>query len=153
MLAPIQPNFFCKEVAMATADTVAARARGDDARLRPILLMFGVGQLGLGALMALVPGTFFDAVADFGVRNDHYLRDVATFYLAFGAVLLLAVNRPTWRAPALAFGALQYGLHALNHLLDIGDADPGWIGPFDFVSLAVVAGVFLYALRLSAGPR
>jgi hypothetical protein len=139
---------------MATAGSVVARARGDDARLRPILLILGVGQLGLGALMALAPGAFFEAVADFGVRNDHFLRDVATFYLAFGVVLLVAVGRPAWRAPALALGALQYGLHALNHLLDIGDADPGWVGPFDFVSLAVVAGVFLYALRLSApAPR
>jgi hypothetical protein len=135
---------------MATADDAAARAREDDARLRPMLLILGVSQLGLGALMALVPGTFFDALGDFGARNDHYLRDVATFYLALGVVLLVAVDRPAWRAPVLAFGALQYGLHALNHLLDVADADPGWIGPFDFVSLAVVAGLFLYALRVSA---
>jgi hypothetical protein len=51
------------------------------------------------------------------------------------------------------FGALQYGLHALNHLLDIGDADPGWVGPFDFITLAAVAAVFLFALRLSAPVR
>lgn len=135
---------------MATADRVGARARGDDARVRPILMVLGVGQLGLGALMAIAPGAFFEALADFGARNDHFLRDVATFYLAFGVVLLVAVDRPTWRAPALAFGALQYGIHALNHLLDVGDADPSWVGPFDFVSLAAVAAVFLFALRLSA---
>jgi hypothetical protein len=135
---------------MATAHNVVARARGDDARLRPMLLILGVGQLGLGALMALAPGAFFDALGDFGARNDHYLRDVATFYIALGVVLLVTVDRPAWRVPVLAFGALQYALHALNHLLDVADADPGWIGPFDFVSLAVVAGVFLYALRLSA---
>jgi hypothetical protein len=114
--------------------------------------MLGVGQLGLGALMAVAPGTFFDAVADFGTRNDHFLRDMATFYLALGVVLLVAVDRPAWRAPVLALGALQYGLHALNHLLDIADADPGWVGPFDFLSLAVVAGLFLYALRTAALP-
>jgi hypothetical protein len=139
---------------MATADRLAARGRVDHARLRPILLILGVSQLTLGALMALAPGTFFEAVADFGARNDHFLRDVATFYLALGIVLLVAVDRPAWRAPALAFGALQYGLHALNHLLDVGDADPGWIGPFDFVSLVVIGGLFLYALRASAlAPR
>ena len=137
---------------MATADSAAARLRADDARLRPILLILGVGQLGLGALMAVAPGTFFDAVADFGTRNDHFLRDVSTFYLALGVVLLVAVDRPAWRTPVLALGALQYGLHALNHLLDIADADPGWIGPFDFISLAVVAGLFLYALRTAALP-
>jgi hypothetical protein len=113
-------------------------------------LILGVSQLALGAFLAIAPGTFFEAVADFGVRNDHFLRDVATFYLALGVVLLVAVDRPAWRAPVLAFGAVQYGLHALNHLLDVADADPGWIGPFDFVSLAAVAGLFLYALRASA---
>jgi hypothetical protein len=152
MLAPIQPR---KEGGvMVTADDAAARVREDDARVRPILLILGVSQLGLGALMALAPGAFFEALGDFGARNDHYLRDVATFYMALGIVLLVTVGRPAWRAPVLAFGALQYALHALNHLLDVGDADPGWIGPFDFASLAVVAGVFLYALRLSSSaPR
>jgi hypothetical protein len=138
---------------MATADSLVARSSADDARLRPILIVLGLGQLGLGAVMAIAPGTFFDALADFGVRNDHFLRDVATFYLALGVVLLVAVDRPSWRAPTLVFGALQYGLHALNHLLDIGDADPGWVGPFDFITLAAVAAVFLFALRLSAPVR
>jgi uncharacterized protein YjeT (DUF2065 family) len=135
---------------MATADGVAARAGAQEARLRSIVMVLAVGQLGLGLFMALAPGAFFDAIADFGTRNDHYLRDVSTFYLAFGVVLLVAVGRPSWRAPALAFGALQYGLHALNHLIDVSKADPGWVGPFDFVSLAAVAGVFLYALRVAA---
>jgi hypothetical protein len=139
---------------MQTSESAAARARAESSRLRPILLILGVSQLALGAFLAIAPGTFFEALADFGVRNDHFLRDVATFYLALGVVLLVAVDRPAWRTPVLAFGAIQYGLHALNHLLDIADADPGWIGPFDFVSLAAVAAVFLYALRASApAPR
>jgi hypothetical protein len=146
MLAPIVPEGGIME----TSESAAARARAEATRLRPILLILGLSQLGLGALMALAPGAFFEALGDFGARNDHYLRDVATFYLALGVVLLVAVDRPAWRAPVLAFGALQYGLHALNHLLDVADSDPGWIGPFDFVSLAVVAGLFLYALRASA---
>jgi hypothetical protein len=34
---------------------------------------------------------------------------------------------------------LQFTLHALNHLVDVGDADPSWVGPFDLVSLGALA--------------
>jgi hypothetical protein len=118
--------------------------------LRRVIVLLGAGQLALGAWIAISPGTFFDAVADFGTRNDHYLRDVSTFYLAFGLVLIAAARRPSWRAPVLAFGLLQYALHAINHLIDIGDADPGWIGPVDFIAIALTAGLFAYLLRESA---
>ncbi len=109
-----------------------------------------MGQLGLGVWQALSPGTFFDALADFGARNDHFLRDISTMYLALGVVLVVAINRPSWRVPVLAFAALQYGLHSINHLIDIGDADPGWIGPFDFVTLALTALALAFALRESS---
>jgi hypothetical protein len=116
-------------------------------RVRQALLALGVGQLGLGGLLAVAPGAFFDAIADYGVRNDHFLRDISTLYLALGVTLLLAADRPSWRVPVLAVGAIQYALHALNHLLDIGDADPGWVGPFNFVTLVLVAAAFGYVLR------
>jgi hypothetical protein len=116
-------------------------------RIRQALLALGVGQLALGAVLAIAPGAFFDAIADYGTRNDHFLRDISTLYLALGLALLLAVDRPTWRVPVLAFATIQYALHALNHLLDIGDADPGWVGPFNFVTLALVAVIFGYVLR------
>jgi hypothetical protein len=58
--------------------------------LRRGLLALGVSQLGLGMWMAASPRTFFH-LAGFGVRNDHYVRDVSTFYVALGAVLLAAV--------------------------------------------------------------
>jgi hypothetical protein len=94
-------------------------------------------QLLLGLFQAAAPGRFYDAIADFGARNDHFLRDVATYYLASGLALAIAARRPSWRAPVLAVVGLQYALHTLNHLLDVGDADPSWVGPFDFVSLAI----------------
>jgi hypothetical protein len=31
---------------------------------------------------------------------------------------------------------LQFALHSINHLVDIADADPGWVGYFDFFALA-----------------
>ena len=57
-------------------------------------------------------------------RNDHYMADLATFYLALGAVALVAVRRASWRVPVLALALIQYALHSLNHLIDIGESDP-----------------------------
>ena len=48
---------------------------------------------------------------------------------------------------------MQYGLHALNHLLDIGDSDPGWLGPADFVLLTGLTAVLAYFLHLAAGAE
>jgi uncharacterized protein YjeT (DUF2065 family) len=113
-----------------------------------VLAVAGV-QLVLGLWLALAPHAFYDALADFGPRNDHDLRDVSSYYLASGVVLAIAARRPSWRAPALALVGLQYALHALNHLLDVGDADPSWIGWFDLLSLAAGAAL-LWALYRAA---
>ena len=129
------------------ASSPAARASA----LRAGLLALAAVQLVQGLLLAFAPGAFYDAVANFGARNDHDLRDMAAFYLASAAILALAVSRPSWRAPVLAVVGLQYGLHALNHLLDAGKADPSWVGPFDAVSL--LAGTALIAVLLRTALR
>jgi len=118
---------------------------------RTWLRVLGAYHLALGALQALAPGTFFESFAGYGTRNDHYIRDVSTFYLALGGVLLLAAARPAWRGPVLFFAALQYVLHAVNHLVDIGESDPGWVGPFNFVAVLALAGVLGYLLH--SAPR
>ena len=114
-------------------------------------------QLALGLWMAVSPRSFFDAIGPFGAYNDHYVRDVATWYLAFGAALAVAVRRPSWRAPLLGLAVLQYGLHTVNHLVDIGDADPGWVGVFDAVTLGLttvlLAGLFRGALEQEGAGR
>jgi len=114
------------------------------------LRVLGAYHLALGALQALAPGTFFESFAGYGTRNDHYIRDVSTFYLALGGVLLVVATRPRWRAPVLLFAALQYLLHAVNHLIDIGKSDPGWVGPFNFAAVLALAGVFGYLLHAAA---
>ncbi len=119
------------------------------------MLALGVYELALGAWMALSPGSFFERAGPFGVRNDHYLRDMASWELALGLVALLAASRERWRVPVLALAAIHFGLHALNHLLDVGDADPGWVGPADLAALAFGAALltWLLALALRAGER
>jgi hypothetical protein len=104
-------------------------------------------QLVLGLSQAAAPGRFYDAVANFGARSDHTLRDVSTYYLASAVALAVAARRPSWRAPVLAVVGLQYVLHALNHLLDVGDADPSWVGPFDLASLTVGAALIGWLYR------
>lgn len=119
---------------------MSARALG------ALTALMGATQAGLGLLMVVAPATFFDAIGPFGARNDHYIRDVSTFYLALGAALLVAARRPSWRVPVLALALAQYALHTVNHLVDIGKADPEALGPADAASLAVGAALLAWML-------
>jgi hypothetical protein len=117
-------------------------------------MLLALVQLFLGAFLAIAPGTFVDTLAPYGSSEDHFLRDIATFYLAMGAALLLAVRRVSWRVPILFLVALQYAIHTINHLIDIGGTDPGWLGPFNFLSLAFLTFVTGYVLaEVARSPR
>jgi hypothetical protein len=115
--------------------------------MKALLALFAVGQLVLGALLWLTPGFFHDEIGPYGVRNDHYMGDVATWYLALGAVVLVALRRESWRVPVLAFSFVQYALHSLNHLIDVGEADPEWLGPANLVSLVLTTLLLGWMLR------
>ena len=110
--------------------------------MRILLTVFAVTQILLGALLWLTPGFFHDEIGPYGARNDHYMGDLATFYIALGAVALVAIRRSSWRVPLLAFAAGEYLLHSLNHLIDVGEADPSWLGPAN-LALVVLSTVLL----------
>jgi hypothetical protein len=93
-------------------------------------------ELLLAVFTAVSPHAFYTAIGPFGAFNPHYLRDVASFEGAMGLALLVAVARPSWRVPVLALTTVQFALHSVNHLVDIGKAHPRWTGYFDFLSLA-----------------
>jgi len=114
------------------------------------LIAFAVIQLGLALLMAVSPHTFYTAVGPFGAFNPHYIRDVASFYGAIGIGLLIAIGRPAWRVPVLALTSIQYALHSVNHLVDIGKAHPAWNGYFDFFSLAAATVLLAWLWRTAA---
>jgi hypothetical protein len=116
------------------------------------LLAIAAYHFVIAALMIFAPHTFFSSIGPFGTQNDHYLRDTATFELAFGVSLLIAYRRPAWRTPVLFCVTLQFALHALNHLADIGAAHPHWIGPFDFASLALTTAALAWLTRESTRP-
>jgi hypothetical protein len=119
--------------------------------VKPALAAFAALQLLTGALLWLAPGRFYEAVGPFGPRNDHYMGDLATWYLALGALVLVAVRRSEWRGPVLVLALLQNTLHAFNHLLDVAEADPPWLGPVTLVSLVLLSG--LVAVMLSETGR
>ena len=52
--------------------------------------------------------------------------------------------------PVLALTTIQYALHSVNHLIDIGKAHPAWNGYFDFFSLAAAAVLLAWLWRTAA---
>lgn len=113
-----------------------------DSSLRTVLLVVAISQLILGAVMFLAPGTFYDSLGKFPPENHHYIKDVASFYIALGIVFFIAARRRSWRVPVLAFATIQYAIHALTHLVDVNEAASELTGWFDFFALALVAVLF-----------
>jgi uncharacterized membrane protein len=110
------------------------------------LFVIGAQMTAVSLLMFVSPSTFFEQVAPFGVRNDHYLLDGATFQIALGLGALVAARRPAWRVPVLAILAIQFLLHAINHGLDAGETDKAYVGIANFALLALEAVVILWLL-------
>jgi hypothetical protein len=129
----------------------------NEARLRTILLVAAAYHLLLGALMFFAPGAFYDSLGKFPPENHHYIKDVATFYIALGVVLYVSVRRRTWRVPLLVFATLEYAIHAVNHLVDVNEATSAFTGWFDFFSLAlltlILAALTTFAWRVHPEPE
>jgi hypothetical protein len=121
-------------------------------RPAPTVLTVGLGafavyHLALALFMAVAPHAFYVDIGPFGVANDHYIRDVATYNAALAFAFAVAVRRPSWRVPVLALTTVQFALHSVNHLLDIGKAHPAWAGYFDFFSLALLTALLAWLWR------
>lgn len=130
----------------------ATSAQRTEELLRVGLIAFALLNLALAALMALSPSTFFSNLGPFGARNNHYIRDVSSFYLAMAVALAVAVRRPAWRAPVLGLVCIQSGFHAVNHLADIGHAHPYAYGPIDFGALVLATVTLAWLWRLASSP-
>ena len=104
--------------------------------LQAVLAFAAAFQIVTGALALIAPDTFFDQVGHYGVENSHYVGDVGAFTLASGIALAICIFRPSWRVPILWTGAIWYGLHALNHAFDTGEARSDARGWFDTLFLA-----------------
>jgi hypothetical protein len=109
-----------------------------------VFLTVGVIHAALGLFMLLAPGPFYESIGTFEPRNDHYIRDLGTFYVALGVAFAAAGPRPAWRAPVLLLAIVEYALHTANHLYDIGHPEKDWVGPV--TAALVAAGLLLLAL-------
>ncbi len=121
--------------------------RLSESHMRQALLLLGLTQLAIGVWLLVDPDSFVDTVADFGQADSHFLRDIGTFQAGIGIALLVAAGRPSWRVPVLFAALVQSAFHTINHLFDIGGTDPGWQGPFNFVSLLLLTLAFAYLMR------
>lgn len=110
------------------------------------LVAFGLYLVAIALFAVVAPGAFFDELGRFGPRNDHYIHDVAAFQAAVGVLMLAAVRRPSWRVPALAVAALQFGLHAVSHAVDLPDADPRWVGVLELIGLVLGTAALAWLL-------
>lgn len=134
-----------------SAITPAAKSRASAASAPRVLeagiALFAVVYLSQALVMVISPHSFYKSIGGFDSYNPHYLRDVATFAAALGVGLAVSLGRPAWRVPMLAVATVQYGLHTINHLVDIDIAHPEWTGYFDFFSLAASTLVLAWLLR------
>ena len=117
------------------------------------LIVFGLYALTVGLFMMFAPGAFFDTLGTFGVRNDHYILDNATFEVPQGLLLLAAVRRLSWRVPALAFATLHWALHSISHIIDPHHGAGDWIGWLEAGGLVVTTVILAIALRASANAE
>lgn len=113
------------------------------------LVVFGLYSLAIGLFMMFAPEAFFDTLGTFGIRNDHYIFDNATFEVPQGLMLLAALRWRTWRVPALAFATLHWALHTISHVVDPHHGAGDWIGWLEAGGLAVTTVILAIALRAS----
>ena len=111
------------------------------------LVVFGIYALAIGLFMIVAPGTFFETLGAFGVRNDHYIFDNASFEVPQGLMLLAAVRWPSWRVPALAFATVHWALHSISHLVDPHHAAGDWVGWLEAGGLVATTAILAIALR------
>lgn len=111
------------------------------------LIVFGLYALGIGLFMMFAPGSFFDTLGTFGVRNDHYIFDNATFEIPQGLLLLAALRRQSWRVPALGFATLHWALHSISHIIDPHHGAGDAIGWAEAGGLAATTVILAIALR------
>ena len=115
--------------------------------IKAVLVVAGLAQLLPGLLAFVAPGAFYDALAGYPPENHHFITDLGSWQIALGVAALYAATRVEWQVPMLGILTLQYALHAVSHVIDVGDSDPAWQGPFalvaQLVGVVVIGGLFV----------
>ena len=121
----------------------------NERNLEVVLWVIVAYHVATGLLAMLAPATFFDEIGKYGAENTHYVGDVGSFILAYGIAVAISIRVPSWRVPVLWLGALWYGLHAVNHVFDTGQARSDARGWTDTVLLAFGGFFFAYFARVA----
>jgi len=132
-----------------TAPATSTVSNGRERAIRTGLAILGGGTVLTSFLMAVNPSGFIEGIGGFGSTNEHLVRDLATWTAVYGAGLLIAITRPTWRVPVLALGVAQGALHVVNHIADSGLAVPGWKGAANTAIFALLMAATLALLIAS----
>lgn len=101
--------------------------------------------------MFVDPGSFYDAVATYPPRNDHFLKDVGSWNVALGLAAVIASRTPSWQRGMLGVLAVQYGLHAISHAIDVdlAESEAGGVATLVGLTAATVLLAFLFARERS----
>jgi hypothetical protein len=122
----------------------------NERNLEVVLWVIVAYHVATGLLAMLAPATFFDEIGKYGAENTHYVGDVGSFILAYGIAVAISIRVPSWRVPVLWVGALWYGLHAVNHVFDTGQARSDTRGWTDTLLLAFGGVFFAYFAQVAA---
>lgn len=93
--------------------------------LPPVCVVLGLVWLVPALWIVVAPHSFFAHVGPFGPYNRHYLGDAAAFQAGIGVALLAAAWFEPLRAGALMVALGGFGFHAINHWIDVNNANAG----------------------------
>lgn len=109
-----------------------------------ICLFSGIYYLGFGFLLFFWPRFFWAQIAPMGPFNEHYARDVGSFFIPLGIGLLAAVRDLRKFRSVIVLAAVGSLLHAISHFENGAISPKAWIAN---VLLAAVAVLLFAALH------
>lgn len=127
---------------MTTDDgpTPATRRRANG--IRWVTILGGAAFLLFGLWAFAAPQSFFDTLATFEPYNVHLIRDIGSFQIGLGAVLVLVAFLPDAHGGALLGVGVGGAFHAAAHVMD---RDLGGSPGTDIPTFALIAALMLWA--------
>jgi hypothetical protein len=93
--------------------------------LPPVCVVLGLAWLVPALWIVIGPHSFYDHVGPFGPYNAHYLGDAAAFQAGIAIPLIASAWIVPLRAGTLAVGLAAVSFHAINHWIDVNNANGG----------------------------
>lgn len=107
-----------------------------------IALLAGSSMVATGLWAFVAPDVFFERIASFEPFNAHFIRDLASFQIGLGAVLILATRWNDALLVGLGAAAIGSAWHLVSHVIDYGDGSGASdLVMFTLTPLILVTGV------------